>query len=582
MAKMYPATISNRTRSPGEAEVFRLLESDPLAEDWTVLHSLNIADHLRQVEGEIDFLAIVPSKGVLCLEVKAVQSVRRENGLWYSGTRAAPEARGPFRQAADSMHSLRNRLAVKDPSLSRVVFWSAVLFPYIEFTIESPEWHPWQAIDARQYHSISIGRIVVDILDKARDYLRASPSASWFEGATDEPTPKQCKAILGLLRPDFELFEPVATKAEKRETELRRFTDEQFEALDVMSENQRVLFSGPAGTGKTFLAMEAARRGRAEDRRILMLCFNRLLGVWLREQMSELSPDVTPRTIHRYMLEVAGIEPPPSPTRAFWEHELPQRAIERLLEDSTDSHSFDELIVDEAQDLFRAQFVDCLDVALRGGLSEGKWRCFGDLERQSLFSSNPDVRRIADTKFGSGARYGLRVNCRNTPRIAEYVHLLASLSPPYSHVRRPDNGMEPETKRYSSSHGQRELLAKAIGDLELEGFRPEDIVVLSSLSEERCVASALGLEWEGRLESLRSRRSAKRIRYGSVFAFKGLEAPAVIVTDIESVKSEHAKDVLYVGATRALDRLIILVGDDAGRDLLEILASSAQGKTAHD
>jgi DNA helicase IV len=67
-----------------------------------------------------------------------------------------------------------------------------------------------------------------------------------------------------------------------------------------------------------------------------------------------------------------------------------------------------------------------------------------------------------------------------------------------------------------------------------------------------------------------------------VFAFKGLEAPAVVVTDIEAVNTEHARDVLYVGVTRALDRLIILVHDDASRDLLEILASSAQGKSADD
>jgi len=38
--------------------------STPDTAGWTVLHSFDIADDRRQIAGEIDFLCIVPGKGV--------------------------------------------------------------------------------------------------------------------------------------------------------------------------------------------------------------------------------------------------------------------------------------------------------------------------------------------------------------------------------------------------------------------------------------------------------------------------------------------------------------------------------------
>lgn len=48
-----------------------------------------------------------------------------------------------------------------------------------------------------------------------------------------------------------------------------------------------------------------------------------------------------------------------------------------------------------------------------------------------------------------------------------------------------------------------------------------------------------------------------RIRWGSIYDFKHLEAPAVILTDVDMSK-EHHHDLLYVGASRAADRLVVL------------------------
>jgi len=103
---MIPPYISPSCPSPGEREIFRRLKNDPETSDWIVLHSLDIADHVRQISGEADFVIIIPAKGVLCIEVKACSSLRRENGQWFYGLDNRPDRRGPFRQASEASFSL--------------------------------------------------------------------------------------------------------------------------------------------------------------------------------------------------------------------------------------------------------------------------------------------------------------------------------------------------------------------------------------------------------------------------------------------------------------------------------------------
>src|SRR5262249_15953916 len=153
-------------------------------------------------------------------------------------------------------------------------------------------------------------------------------------------------------------------------------TQEQFEALDAMAANPRVLFEGPAGTGKTLLAIEAARRSAAEGRRVLFVCFNRLLAKKLLAECSSLEL-VKTRTLHRQMLDVIDREAPVAETSdSFWANELPEQAVAHLLA-STDTKAFDEIIIDEAQDILRDQYLDFLDLSVSGGLAAGRWRFFG-------------------------------------------------------------------------------------------------------------------------------------------------------------------------------------------------------------
>ena len=84
---------------------------------------------------------------MLVIEVKGCHRLRRERGLWFYGRDPDGDPRGPFKQASEAMHSLRDRLARQRTHLHGVLFQSAVCFPFIDFTDVSEEWHGWQVID---------------------------------------------------------------------------------------------------------------------------------------------------------------------------------------------------------------------------------------------------------------------------------------------------------------------------------------------------------------------------------------------------------------------------------------------------
>ena len=576
MATLYPAEIYSGCPSPGEREVFQRFKESTNTSDWIVLHSLDIANHVKQVSGEADFVIIVPSLGILCLEVKACRRLRRDAAGWFYGADQTPDPRGPFRQASEAMHSIRSRLLKRRPEFSNVLFWSAVVFPYLDFKFPSNEWHDWQVIDAEKFRRRPLSVSVEDVLKNAGNFLASCDTARWFKPGAATLTAAQAAAIAQELRPSFELFETPKVRQNRWNEEVRKYTEEQFTALDAMQTNPRVLFSGPAGTGKTLVAIEGARRAAAEGHRCLFLCFNRLLGRWLQDQLSPLSDFVTVSTFHSFLLTLTGLTTPAEGQNShFWQQELPEKAIEALLQGETKFEPFDVLIVDEAQDLLRSLYLDVLDLSVHGGLGAGRWRFFGDLEKQAIYASSvKDPLQLFRQRTGAFAVFSLRVNCRNSPRIATLVHLLGGLSPEYSRILRPDNGVEPDLRYYNSEAEQQAAFFNILESWYKDGIAGEEIAVLSPRADRACLAAHVEREpWRNRLRP-RGDGMGGHISYSSIHAFKGLEASAVLVTDIEHLASDAPLDLFYVAITRALHRVSILVHESARPEVIKALIGS--------
>lgn len=577
MARMIPPTIPASCPSPGEQEIFTKLKQEEATRDWIVLHSLDIAQHLRQVAGEADFVIIVPLLGVLCLEVKACHSLERRDGLWFYGHDPKGDPRGPFKQAAEAMHSLRQQVIQSDTTLSRVPFWSAVAFPFIEFKAASGEWHPWQVIDSARFKRQPMAPLVSGILRSARAHLSSQPSARWFRDGERLPDIQQSAAIARILQSNFEFTEKAHDRRSRKQSEILRYTGEQFTALDTMEDNPRVLFTGPAGTGKTVLALETARRASSAGKCVLLVCFNRLLGKWLSEQPLARSGQVTTGTLHQYMSGIAGIKVPDGEDDSFWKARLPDAAMSRLLDGHRDAGKFDLVIADEVQDLLHPPYLDVLELVLKGGLADGSWRMFGDFERQMLYGQDRDqVEELLRKRCGSFARGSLRVNCRNTPRVATLSHLLGRLAPNYSRILRPDDQIEPTISYYATPSQQRKELGKTLERLFKESYCGDDIVVLSPKAGTRCVAANVTEEpWRVQLAPFEAAATGQ-IRYTTIQSFKGLDSPAIVVTDIEHVDGDMFSSLFYVATTRALERLCIIVHETAKPDIIESLLGKNQ------
>ncbi len=574
MARMVPKSIDRNVPSPGEHEVFARLRDDPNTHDWTVLHSLDLARHVRQVQGEVDFVILIPGFGVLCLEVKAHREIRVENGSWLFGAGREP-GKNPFRQSSEAMHSVRRRVLERIPSMKNIVFWSAVLFTHASFNQNSAEWHPWQAMDCHRFRSSgSFGLLVRNVLEQAGRFL-TQQHVRWFDPGLHEPTSTQCADIAQVLRPDFEALETPRDRTQRLDGEVRRFTTEQFIALDAMDANPRTVFTGPAGVGKTVLALEAARRSAGAGRRVLLLCFNNLLGRHIKTQAEAIVPSITCATLHAHLRAITGVNIPLGAGMEFWDTTLPELAINYLLTLEGNDHLFDEVILDEAQDLMHEPFMDFLDLSLRDGLAAGRWRFFGDFERQAIYGhEGPNLKAILEQRGVHAARYAMRLNCRNTPRIASVAEVITRLEPPYTRTLREDDGNEPTIRMYGSATEQRELLIAQLEQLYKDGFKADQIVVLSARRDEHSVAAGLTTSpWRNRLRPFLSRQSGQ-IGFCSIHAFKGLEMSAVIVTDIEHVNDDEAVALLYVGLTRALHRLVVFVHEQAKPDILRLMTTA--------
>jgi hypothetical protein len=560
LARMIPPVCSAETRSPGEVELFERFQDEPGTEGWVVLHSLDLSEHVARVSGEVDFVVIVPGSGVVSLEVKAHHSVRRHGGIWFLGGDQVGEPRGPFKQAAEASHSLRESVTTRVAAAAGVPFWSAVALPYVSFDDRSPEWHDWQVIDKQVLSSRSLSDAIVGVLRGARTHLGGS--TTWFDPGSPEPTPTTVDAMVTLLRGDFEVHETPKSRRRRLQEEVLRYTEEQAQALDQVEDNDRVVFDGPAGTGKTVLAVEAARRAATKGARVLLLCFNRNLAVRLAGA-TEGEPGIIARTIHAHMLRTSGEAARPDP--GFWSETLPELALERALE--RDRPEFDVLVIDEAQDIARTAFLDVLDLELEGGLADGRWLAFGDLANQVIYDSDADLIELLRERGAPGfVRFNLTANCRNTPRIAGYAQLLGDLARGYRRTMRPDDGIEPRTHVIAREDRPREVLAGVLSQLADEGFTGPDVVVLSPMRDG--LAGSLPDEpWGRRFARLGDERaSAGSLRWATIHEFKGLEAPAVVITDVGSF-DERTRRLLYVGATRALHRLHVLV-DEPVRDQL--------------
>lgn len=63
--------------------------------------------------------------------------------------------------------------------------------------------------------------------------------------------------------------------------QMNQLLHEQYRLLDFLEEQNSAVINGAAGTGKTMIAVEKARRHSINGEKVLFMCYNRLLCDYL-------------------------------------------------------------------------------------------------------------------------------------------------------------------------------------------------------------------------------------------------------------------------------------------------------------
>ena len=573
MAKMIPSRIDDNQVSAGERRIFRLLECDPATTNWIVIHSLGIARRRIGPYGEIDFVVIVPGEGVICLEVKGGR-LSCEEGVWRTKDRFGRMSilnKSPFMQARESMFALRKAIEHhfgKGSRESRCPIGCGVVFPDVICPPLTPEFERTDVIDhddLRQPISRSIVRI-------SRYRLREFQP----NHGTRLPTAPEVEAIKSFLRPDFELIVAKGVSVGRTEEKLLSMTKEQYARLDELEANPRCLFEGAAGTGKTLLALEYVRRASSNGLNVALVCFNRLLGEWMQQQID--SKAVAVGTWHgllrRLILQSVNASEfqkleqsllRSNDTTALFSEMYPFYGELALGELGT---QYDIVVMDEAQDLCTPQTLDTLNLAMNGGLAGGRWALFGDFTRQAIYRGEEKPVVSLSRYCDHFVQARLTLNCRNTQRIAEETTILAGFD------RLPfrlgeEIGLSVEHRYWKKNADFVKSLGNVVEQLVKEGIPIDNLIILSPHRlENSSLARVERLSSFPIVDISRGRTESQHIlRFSTIHSFKGLESSVVIIVDVDQVDSEESRSLFYVAMSRARSLLILMVHEGSRRSL---------------
>ena len=568
---MIPARPAE-SATKSEKRTFELIRTANGSEEYYCLSSVGLARHLRKSYGEADFIVVGPP-GVFCLEVKGGQ-VRRDEGIWRIGWpgNSYESIEGPFKQSQQTIYPLIEELSNRLSSQFKkktMVGWG-VIFPDVTFELLDPEWSLDVVCDAKSKWDF------VKYIQRLSQYTRERE----LVGGRQYPeflNRNDCERIVQCFRRDFDLVPRMAELVRESHVELVELSEHQYKVLDyaIDPSNPRVLCPGAAGSGKTVIALEAARRLARENLSVLLLCFNRVLGEHLRLQISADHGRIQVWPLHQFMRELivsAGLgdrlkeaERQAESAADLFQNHYPE-LFEVAVIESISSHAhptFDALIVDEAQDILFSPTIDAVETVLAGGFSNGRWLLLLDPALQSEVYGRLDDRVLDTFRRFHPVTLNLTENFRNPEAVVDEVcELTGMVKPPC----RRQLVSRVEYRSYVSGVEQGKKLRAILVKLLRDGVTPSQITILSGARREESCVSRFPPDVGKKVVWLDG-GSARQVDSGSitactVSAFKGLENDIIILTDVPVPKNDWEKSMVYVGMTRARTSVHALVTEE--------------------
>ena len=524
--KMIPSRHLVEIESSAEKKIFNALEKFDKP-DWVCLHSVFLAEHDYQRSGEIDFL-LLGTQGLLVLEIKGGRVRVDEKHIWIHTNRFGQETRrgkSPFKQAHDNMHSLINDLVAYKKEWRNLRVGYGVAFPDIVFDFESPEWTVEQVLDAKD---MSTQQSFEDGIFKLLTYWSNKQFAPDLE--IDD-----VDQIVEFLRPRFDRVISLRTQIDQIKEQTHDLTHEQYRVLDMLQMNQRMICQGGAGTGKSFLALEFARRTSAAGKRTLLTAHSQILVGFLKRQLA-----------------VDG---------------LTISTVDEVI----DSEKFDVVIVDEGQDLMNQLAVSKIDQILSRGIESGEWAIFLDINSQADVVSPVDSEVLERLKKNS-VHAKLDRNCRNTMPIITQIQAVTGAD-----LEDPKIALGPLVEYEDVGQGRENEVASLVAWLRRvvrsERVKPGEITVVAAdndLSWMEFLSPAFRNEIEVVDRESISKWPFDHISAATSISFKGLENDAIAIVGLGGLAADSiSRNQMYVAMSRARALLWVAIPASFGDDLSE-------------
>ena len=543
MAYIVPSDIKKlefRAGNSHELDTLAYLQKH-LSNDYTVFHGVHWSREYQSWThfGEIDFVILSKNGKVLFIEQK--------NGRLDESTGALVKHYGSSsKDVADQVHrsidKVREKFQWTQGKTERLI---------VDYLIYCPDYQV-KSINAA---GINSSRVV--------DASQKEKLAEIIESlcVTSSEDTVNYKKIENFFRQTFELVPDIHAHKEKLD---KSFVRQSGALVNVLANLEmqpfRLRVMGTAGSGKSLVVQSFMEKEAEQGKRQLFLCFNRLLAekrkaIWFNghndssviQTFYGFCSDFL--TSHGLSLDYQKMF---KEGTTFW-----QDVLEQVMSlDIDETWMFDTLIVDEGQD-FQEDWYEIAKLFLKEDASV-LW--LEDKEQKLAFGHS--------VKLDQFVSYRCNINYRSPETIARFI---LNTLPIKFEIGNPLPGLGVDVHDYQNEQEQPKRVANIVQQLIRQGFTQDEIYIVSCKGANKSVFSKLdkignlplshftGNYDEGGQQIM----TEGQLHFDSIYRFKGLESPAVILVDIEFDKlSKHQQHVLFCGMTRATVKLDLLVNID--------------------
>ena len=525
MAILIPKLPREFDRASKEGYIFDRLSQ--LSDDYYVFHSFKFTDLSRGIRDyEADFVILSKQGDLIVLEAKAglIQVI---NGDWYYQSGIPMKSGGPFEQAKQNKYAIKDQLLKRFETreiVSKLKFYHAVCLPSASRghinNLVLPMDCPKELIITKDELDGDLGKTIHNII-----------STNKTDKTLNENEMK--KLIYHVLAPSFNIVAIDNFEVDLKTIRFNQLTEEQYVLMDFLENQKTATISGQAGTGKTMIAVERARRLAAQNQKVLFLCYNRQLRDFLDSKYHSNYIDFFTIDMFKTKHSNNGYNP--------------YKGLEKYLTECYDgikTFEYNHIIIDEGQDFGQESIEDSEIINILSMLIEqakGTFYVFYDKLQLVQGQKLPNYIEESDCKIT------LYKNCRNTIHIASTSMKPLDIKPIVY-----DGAIQGNQPRIVLDNEGKveELLNKQIEYYLSLGYK--DIVILTVKAVNKSIL------WPKHIDN-QYKYQNKSFTCTSVRKFKGLEADVIIMIDVDSMTFKTDKLLFYVGASRAKFELNIIV-----------------------